>query len=84
METVLFYIMLYLIGAAGIFMIFMIRYHRDKPWYTWGSTYSRRTVYWIGVVFISGFILVGWWYMAIRMILLKVNTNGTGCDRNPQ
>lgn len=62
MEPVLFYVMLYLIGAIGLFIIFMAKYHQDKPWYTWDGKYSLRTVYWIGLISIAVMMLFGWWY----------------------
>lgn len=68
METLLFYITLYLIGAAILFTIFMIKYHNDKPWYTWSGKYSLRTVYWIGVVSIAIMMLVGWWIALFFML----------------
>lgn len=61
MELIPFLITLYLIGAVGLFAIFMVKYHQDRPWYTWTGTYTLKQVYLIGIGVIAFLMLVGWW-----------------------
>jgi len=63
MEGLTFGITLYLISAFVLFVIFSVKYHQDKPWYTWGGKYTLRQTYWIGFVSIAGIMLFAWWYV---------------------
>jgi len=59
-----FGIALYVIIGIAFSIVMLLKYHQDKPWYTWTGHYTLTQAYVLGFLSVVGVMMTLWWWVS--------------------